>query len=116
MIDKRFIFALRMTFLDEEVDVGGVKGVGKDAAEASGVEILKELDVVGGVFTISEEVEVGVASDEDVIDAALGFDSCFSGHRTIASLMLDTGGGRALWWMNRKCEKWGQLPTSFGAK
>ena len=77
-------------FLNQEVDVGGVKGVGEDAAEVTIDEILKEGDIVGGVFCIGEEVEIGIASNEYVIDAGLGLDSCFSGHGTIASLMLVT--------------------------
>lgn len=72
------------------MDMGRMKGVGKDAAETTICEILKKGDVEGGVFCVVEEVEIGVASDEDVIDAGLGLDSCFSGHGTIASLMPDT--------------------------
>ena len=83
--------------MNQEVDMGGMEGVGKDAAEVTVDEILKEGDIEGGVFCIGEEVEIGIASDEYVIDAGLGLDSCFSGHRTIASLMLVTRDGQAFW-------------------
>lgn len=61
--------------------MGGEEGVGIDQTAALLLQVVEEIDVELGVFVVVKEVDVGVASDEDVIDAGLCLFSCFPCHR-----------------------------------
>ena len=77
------MFFYSFCFANEEMHVGGEKGIGINFATTLELEVIEEGDVVTGVFLVGKEGETGYGSHQNMVDAGGGFDSCFSCHTMI---------------------------------